>query len=49
VLFRSLACHQAGLVRVAGAGDDHAFQVKFRLFAGGRWPLGLVGGRFYLF
>lgn len=43
------ACYLAGLARAAGAGQDHAFAVKHRLFAGGRWPLGLVAGRFFLF
>jgi hypothetical protein len=43
------ACHQAALARAAGAGDDHAFAQKFRLYAGGRWPLGVVGGRLFVF
>lgn len=43
------ACHQAGLARAADAGGDHAFERKFRLFAAGRWPLGIVGGRFFVF
>ena len=36
----------------ADAGQDapdHPFLVKFRLFEGGRWPLGIVAGRFRLF
>lgn len=54
----TLACHQAGLAlaghqtgfaRAADAAPDHAFRVKFRLFEAGRWPLGIVGGVFYLF
>ncbi len=44
------ACYQAALVLLAGDGDDrHPFAVKFRLFAAGRWPLGPLGGRFFLF
>jgi hypothetical protein len=43
------ACYLAGLARAVGAGQDHAFAVKHRLFAGGRWPLGQVGGRFFVF
>lgn len=43
------ACHQAALARAAAAGEDHAFAQKFRLYAGGRWPLGVVGGRFFVF
>lgn len=43
------ACHQAALALAAGAPDDHPFQIKFRLYAGGRWPLGAIGPRFYVF
>jgi hypothetical protein len=48
------AAYQAALALAAGAlpaatGADHAFAIKYRLFAGGRWPLGLVGDTFYLF
>ena len=45
----SLACFQAGLVLLAGAGDDHPLMAKFRLFECGRWPLAVIGNRFYLF
>lgn len=54
----TLACHHAGLALAshrknlactADPGPDHAFPVKFRLFEAGRWPLGIVGGVFYLF
>lgn len=45
----SQACHQAALARAAAAGESHAFAVKFRLYAGGRWPLGVVGGRLFVF
>jgi hypothetical protein len=43
------ACHQAALAIAAGAGADHPFAVKYRLFAGGRWPLGFDGDRFIVF
>jgi hypothetical protein len=43
------AAYQAGLALAAGAGDLHPFAIKFRLFAAGRWPLGLVGRTFRLF
>lgn len=43
------AAYQAALVLAAGADDSHAFAAKFRLFAAGRWPLGIVGQTFNLF
>jgi hypothetical protein len=43
------ACHQAALALAADAGPDHLFAVKYRLFAAGRWPLGIVGDRFFVF
>jgi len=43
------AAYQAALLLAAGADDDHAFAAKFRLFAAGRWPLGIVGQTFNLF
>ena len=43
------ACHQAALALAAKAGLDHLFAVKYRLFAAGRWPLGIVGDRFFVF
>lgn len=43
------AAYQAGLALAAGAGDMHPFAIKFRLFAAGRWPLGLVGTAFHIF
>jgi hypothetical protein len=33
----------------AAASSDHTFAIKFRLFAGGRWPLGIIGGRLLVF
>jgi len=41
--------HEAALVPLAGQGSDHVFVRKYALFAAGRWPLGTVGGMFYLF
>lgn len=45
------ACYQTALLLVAGGGlaGDHPFAAKYRLFAAGRWPLGIVAGRYYLF
>jgi hypothetical protein len=43
------AAYQAGLALAASAGDMHPFAIKFRLFAAGRWPLGLVGEAFHIF
>lgn len=43
------ACHQAALVLAAGAEEDHPFALKFRLFEGGRWPIGIAGLSFNLF
>jgi hypothetical protein len=45
----SQACHQAALALAAEAGPRHAFAAKHRLFAGGRWGLGVVGGRCFVF
>ena len=42
------ACHQAALAIAAAAGPDHLFAIKYRLFAAGRWPLGIVGNRFFV-
>ena len=42
------AVYQLALARLAGdAGSP--FESKFRLFAAGRWPLGIVGTRLILF
>ncbi|MDH3232251.1 MAG: hypothetical protein OEQ29_01900 [Alphaproteobacteria bacterium] len=30
-------------LRLAGLAPDHPFEIKRRLYAGGRWPLGVVG------
>jgi hypothetical protein len=45
----SQACHQAALAHLAGAGETHPFALKFRLFSGGRWPLGIVQERCFVF
>lgn len=42
-------CYQAALVLAAGGEPDHPFALKYRLFEGGRWPLGIVGQTFSLF
>ena len=42
------ACNQAALAIAAASGPDHLFAIKFRLFAAGRWPLGIVGDRFFV-
>jgi hypothetical protein len=44
-----LAAHQRSLARLAGEGDGHYFCAKYQLFAGGRWPLGLHDGRYWVF
>jgi hypothetical protein len=43
------AAYQAALARAAGQDGAHPFAIKFRLFAAGRWLLGLVGGVFHVF
>lgn len=43
------ACDQAAAALAAGAGPEHAFAAKYRLFAAGRWPLGVIGGRYRVF
>jgi hypothetical protein len=44
-----LAAQQAMLADLAGAGGEHFFAWKRALFAAGRWPLGLVRGRYCVF
>jgi len=43
------ACHQAALVAMAGAEDDHPLALRFQLFEKGRWPIGIVGNSFLIF
>ena len=45
----SMALHTAALACLAGEGAGHLFMRKYRLFAFGRWPLGIVGNAFFLF
>jgi hypothetical protein len=45
----TMALHGAALARLAGEGPEHLFVRKYALFESGRWPLGVVGGLFYLF
>ena len=45
----SQACYQAALALAAGSGEAHAFAAKHRLFLAGRWPLGVVGERCFVF
>jgi hypothetical protein len=45
----SQACHHHALAEAAGRGSDHAFAIKYRLYRGGRWLLGVVGGRCFVF
>ena len=45
----SQACHHHALAEAAGRGSDHAFAVKYHLYRGGRWLLGVVGGRCFVF
>ncbi len=45
----ALACHQMGLAIAAQGGVEHPLALKYRLFAGGRWLLGVMGDRCYLF
>lgn len=42
------AIYQLAVARLAGS-DDTPFESKFRLFAAGRWPLGVGGSRLFLF
>jgi hypothetical protein len=43
------AAYQAALALAARRDDAHVFAIKFRLFAAGRWPLGIVDGTLYVF
>ena len=44
----SQAVYQLGVARMAGEPAS-LFESKFRLFAAGRWPLGVAGSRLVLF
>lgn len=41
-------CHQAAMVAMTEAGDDHPFALRFSLFEKGHWPIGIFGGSFLL-
>jgi hypothetical protein len=45
----AMALHELALARLAGCDSEHLFMRKYRVFASGRWPLGVLGGAFYLF
>ena len=43
------AAHGAALATAVGGEPDHPLMLKYRLFAAGRWPVGLAGLSFNLF
>jgi hypothetical protein len=43
------ALHLAEVAQMSGESAAHPFLLKRALFAGGRWPLGIVNGSYYLF
>lgn len=43
------ALHLSRLAELSGAASSHPFLSKRALFAGGRWPLVVLDGRFYVF
>jgi len=45
----SEALHLAELARLAHEADGHPFLLKQALFGAGRWPLGILNGRYHLF
>jgi hypothetical protein len=45
----SQASHQSALAGAAGRGADHGFVIKYELYRGGRWLLGVVGERCFVF
>jgi len=45
----SEATYLAELARLANESPDHPFRVKDALFRRGRWPLGILDGRYWLF
>lgn len=42
------AAFERALAVVAGAPREHPLAAKYRLFAGGRWPLAVAGGCFFV-
>lgn len=45
----AMAAHEHALAELGGCGPEHLFMRKYRLFETGRWPLAVLGERFYLF
>jgi hypothetical protein len=45
----SEALYLAELARLANESAAHPFRLKEALFAAGRWPLGILDGRYWLF
>jgi hypothetical protein len=45
----SQACHHEALADAAGRGPTHPFALKYQLYCGGRWLLGVVGERCFVF
>lgn len=43
------ALHLSRLAELSGAAPSHPFSVKRAIFAGGHWPLVVLGGHFYVF
>jgi hypothetical protein len=43
------ALHLAEVAQLSGESAAHPFLLKKTLFAGGRWPLGIVNASYYLF
>jgi hypothetical protein len=43
------AAFERALVAAADAPREHPLAAKYRLFAGGRWPLAVVAGSFFIF
>jgi len=44
-----MAAHDLLLARSSGLGGGQVFMRKYDVFAGGRWPLGMLGSVFLLF
>jgi hypothetical protein len=43
------ACHNAALVLLAGADEEHPLALEYGLFEAGRWPVALTGRTLHLF